>query len=106
MRPSSIAAIALRCEPSDQSSISWRVTPADRAVFSPTVTIMFMFGASGRSACEGESHCCMPAHGYGDFMKLTGDWVICAAPPATATRFMPAMISAAATVSADIPVAH
>ncbi len=56
-RPSSMAATALRCEWKDHSSISSRVTPTLRAVFSPTVTIMFMLGASGVLGWLGDSHC-------------------------------------------------
>ena len=53
-RPSSMAAIALRCDRNAQASISSRLTPAWRQRrSSPTVIDMSMFGASGRSGCVG-----------------------------------------------------
>ena len=42
-----MAAMAFWCDPNDHSSDCSRVTPALRALFSPTVIIMFMLGASG-----------------------------------------------------------
>ena len=52
-RPSSIAAIALRCDRSAHASISSRLTPALTAAFQPTVIDMSRFGASGRSGWVG-----------------------------------------------------
>ncbi len=105
-RPSSVAAIARILEWNDQWSDSSRVMPHSRAVFSPTVMSMFVFGASGESGWLGGRKRSTPPNGNGDRSNNSGDRVMDSTPPATTTSAMPAPMLAAASCTAIIPVAH
>ena len=102
-RPSSIAAIALRCERSAQASISSRLTPARTAAFQPTVMDMSMFGASGRSGCVGgnQSTNSSPARRL-NRGELDAEFT----PPAITNRSIPARMLAAAPCTAASPAAQ
>ena len=89
-RPSSVAAIARMLEWNDQWSDSSRVIPHSRAVFSPTVISMFVFGASGESGWLGGRKRSTPPNGNGDRSNNRGDRVMDSTPPATTTSAMPA----------------
>ena len=105
-RPSSVAATARMLEWYDQWSDSSRVMPHSRAVFSPTVMSMFIFGASGESGWLGGMNRSAPPKGKGERSNMSGDRVIDSTPPAMTASAMPERMFAAASCTAIIPVAH
>ena len=80
--------------------------PHSRAVFSPTVMSMFMFGASGESGWLGGRKRSTPPKGKGDFSNMSGLRVMDSTPPAITASAMPLRMLAAASCTAIIPVAH
>ena len=80
--------------------------PHSRAVFSPTVMSMFMFGASGESGWLGGLKRSMTPNGAGDLANMSGPRVMDSMPPATTASAMPERMLAAASWTAIIPVAH
>ncbi|AMD55400.1 hypothetical protein ATO49_20135 [Mycolicibacterium fortuitum subsp. fortuitum DSM 46621 = ATCC 6841 = JCM 6387] len=100
-RPSSIAAMALRCELSAHWSISSRLTPALTAAFHPTVIDMSMFGASGVSGWVGGNQFTHSASlALLAARTNRGDVEAELTPPATTNRSIPARMPAAAFCTA------
>ncbi len=94
------------CEWKAHSSAASRVTPAMRAVFSPTVSAMSNGGALGVGGLAGDIHSCGSCADAGtDFWPSTIELRL-SVPPATTTRSMPALIEPAAICTADRPAAQ
>src|SRR6266571_1043426 len=102
-RPSSMAAIALRCERSAHASISSRLTPALTAAFQPTVIDMSMLGASGRSGWVGGNQ---STHSPSTRSRDLGAVEAELTPPAMISSSMPARTLAAAPWTAARPAAQ
>jgi hypothetical protein len=99
-----MARMARWCDSNAQASASSRVTPASRAVLSPTVSAMLNGGASGVSGLPGESQNAGTPSGPG--LEVEGAVDIDSVPPPMPTSIIPAAMFAATHWVPPMPEAH